>query len=77
MADRERTYLRMSAMERERPQHELIPDDEHRNREAALDNTIADSFPASDPPSSIPNPNDRSLIARKLPIDDQVESRNE
>ena len=77
MADRERTYLLVSAMERERSQREPIADDERRNREAALDNTIADSFPASDPPSSIPNPNDRSLIARKLPIDGQVEPRNE
>ncbi len=25
-------------------------------RDEALDNTIADSFPASDPPSSIPDP---------------------
>jgi hypothetical protein len=33
-------------------------DDEARNREAALDRTIEESFPASDPPSSIPNPDD-------------------
>ena len=31
-------------------------EEEARNREAGLDRTIADSFPASDPPSSIPNP---------------------
>jgi len=30
--------------------------EEQRIREAALDKTIADSFPASDPPSSNPNP---------------------
>jgi hypothetical protein len=30
--------------------------DERRNREAALDRTIEASFPASDPPSTIPNP---------------------
>ncbi len=30
--------------------------DERRIREAALDETLANSFPASDPPSSIPNP---------------------
>jgi hypothetical protein len=33
-------------------------EEEARNREAALDRTIEDSFPASDPPSSIPNPDD-------------------
>lgn len=33
-------------------------DEEARIREAALDRTIEDSFPASDPPSSIPNPYD-------------------
>ena len=31
-------------------------EEENRIREAALDETIAASFPASDPPSSIPNP---------------------
>ncbi len=30
--------------------------DETHVRDAALDQTIEDSFPASDPPSSIPNP---------------------
>jgi hypothetical protein len=29
---------------------------EHRLREKAHDKTLADSFPTSDPPSSIPNP---------------------
>lgn len=32
--------------------------EERRIREAALDRTIEDSFPASDPPSSLPNPYD-------------------
>lgn len=30
--------------------------DEEELREKALDKTLADSFPTSDPPSSIPNP---------------------
>jgi hypothetical protein len=30
-------------------------------REAALDRTIEDSFPASDPPSSIPDPYDPTI----------------
>jgi len=32
--------------------------DERRLREAGLDKTLADSFPASDPPSTLPNPED-------------------
>jgi hypothetical protein len=31
---------------------------EREHREKNLDKTIADSFPTSDPPSSIPNPAD-------------------
>ncbi|HEU5337236.1 MAG TPA: hypothetical protein VFU27_14795 [Terriglobales bacterium] len=33
-----------------------IKAEERRKREAMLDKTLADSFPASDPPSSDPNP---------------------
>ena len=32
--------------------------DRHQEEEDALDETIEESFPASDPPSSIPNPAD-------------------
>jgi hypothetical protein len=41
---------------------EILPDErsgasrEWRRREKALDQTVEDSFPSSDPPSSIPNP---------------------
>jgi hypothetical protein len=35
---------------------EIIPAEERRKRELMLDKTLADSFPASDPPSSDPNP---------------------
>ena len=35
---------------------EMPTPDERRKREAMLDKTLADSFPASDPPSSDPNP---------------------
>lgn len=31
-------------------------EEERRKREAMLDQTLADTFPASDPPSSDPNP---------------------
>jgi hypothetical protein len=46
---------------------ERTPADEKTNeeraiREAALDRTIEDSFPASDPPSSIPDPYDPAAI---------------
>jgi hypothetical protein len=38
--------------------HHHTPDEERKIREAALDETIAESFPASDPPSSLPNPDE-------------------
>jgi hypothetical protein len=34
------------------------PGEEKARREKNLDKTIADSFPTSDPPSSIPDPDD-------------------
>jgi hypothetical protein len=41
-----------------RDHHDHSPAEEKRIREAALDETIAGSFPASDPPSSLPNPDE-------------------
>ncbi|HKW14357.1 MAG TPA: hypothetical protein VJS69_07730 [Candidatus Krumholzibacteria bacterium] len=41
------------------------PHDERAIREAALDETIEASFPASDPPSSIPNPADEEALVRQ------------
>jgi hypothetical protein len=38
--------------------HHHTPEEERRIREAALDETVAGSFPASDPPSSLPNPDE-------------------
>jgi hypothetical protein len=38
------------------PTHQHTPDEERIFRELGLDKTIADTFPASDPPSTIPNP---------------------
>jgi hypothetical protein len=36
---------------------QILPDErERRQREKALDQTVEDSFPSSDPPSSIPDP---------------------
>lgn len=50
--------------------HQHSPDEERRIREAALDQTLADSFPASDPLSSNPNPDDHSALERELPVED-------
>ena len=55
------------AMASEKTGHEHSPEEERRIREAALDETIADSFPASDPASSDPNPDDHSALERARP----------
>ena len=41
------------------------PDEERRSREAALDETIEETFPASDPLSSDPNPDDAAALERR------------
>jgi hypothetical protein len=43
-------------------EHHHTPEEERRIREAALDETIAESFPASDPPSSLPDPDDHDAV---------------
>lgn len=45
--------------------HQHTPAEERKIREAALDNTIEASFPASDPPSSDPNPDDDDAVERE------------
>ena len=47
------------------PRH--TADEERKVREAALDETIEASFPASDPPSSNPNPADYTAADRFSP----------
>jgi hypothetical protein len=42
----------------EEPKPEKLPKEDEETREESLDKTVADSFPASDPPSSIPDPDD-------------------
>jgi hypothetical protein len=48
---------------------QIIPDEqseakrERRIREESLDKTVEDSFPSSDPPSSIPNPGEEDPCA--------------
>jgi hypothetical protein len=43
---------------------------ERERREAALDETIEQSFPASDPPSSDPNPDNHDAITPETSEDD-------
>jgi hypothetical protein len=50
--------------------HRHTPEEERKIREAALDETIEESFPASDPPSTDPNPDNHDAIAPKTPEDD-------
>jgi hypothetical protein len=63
-------------MESENTRHQHTPEEERRIREAALDKTIADSFPASDPLSSNPNPDDHSAIQKQRPSDAALERGN-
>ena len=42
--------------------HQHTPEEERRIREAALDQTVEASFPASDPPSTNPNPDDHDAL---------------
>jgi hypothetical protein len=39
-------------------------DDENQKREKALDKTLADSFPTSDPPSTIPDPGEPDIVEK-------------
>lgn len=46
-------------------QHKQTPEEERQIREAALDRTLAETFPASDPPSTLPNPNDKTALSEE------------
>ena len=57
-------------------QHDHTADEERKIREAALDETIAETFPASDPPSTIPNPDEHDAPgAPELEKKSKVESQ--
>ncbi len=45
-------------------EHQHSREEERRIREAALDETIEETFPASDPLSTIPNPDDEGALER-------------
>lgn len=44
--------------------HHHTPGEERAIRDAALDETLEQTFPASDPPSSVPNPDDHEAARR-------------
>jgi hypothetical protein len=52
----------------ETPDHQHTPEEEREIREAALDRTIEGSFPASDPSSSNPNPDDHDALREASPL---------
>src|SRR6516225_5632922 len=59
---REKRPSNMVRVQRRDPEDRIVdPGDPQAKREKMLDKTIADSFPASDPPSSLPNPNEDSF----------------
>lgn len=47
--------------------HRHTPEEERRIREAALDETLDATFPASDPPSTLPNPDDHDALDDERP----------
>lgn len=52
-------------MPKSKRKHVHTPSEERAIREAALDQTIEESFPASDPPSSVPNPHNHDAARRR------------
>ena len=58
------------------PEHRHTPEEERKIREAALDETIAESFPASDPPSTIPNPDEDDVLEQIDEIENPFSSRD-
>jgi hypothetical protein len=48
-------------------EHHHTAEEERRIRERALDETLAETFPASDPPSTIPNPDNDADPAVEAP----------
>jgi hypothetical protein len=56
-ASREKRTSNIVRVQPRDPEDRIVdPGDPQAKREKMLDKTIADSFPASDPPSSLPNP---------------------
>jgi hypothetical protein len=65
----EKVQKRYSQVSRKEPQRSRDPEDrpvdenEEEIREKAMDKTLADSFPTSDPPSTIPDPGEEDSEA--------------
>jgi len=55
-------------------EHRYCEAEERRHREAALDRTIEESFPASDPPSTDPNPDAHDVVEQVVPDDGDTRS---
>ena len=51
--------------------------EERRIREAALDETLDATFPASDPLSSIPNPDDHDAVSETPPSSNRPRADND
>ena len=60
-------FTSANVQSRDPEDREVKSGDRKAKREKMMDKTIADSFPASDPPSSLPNPNDDSF-RRKIQL---------
>ena len=58
----------------DRAGHQHTEAEERLIREAALDETIAASFPASDPPSTDPNPDAHDALENLVPADTDTPS---
>jgi hypothetical protein len=50
---------------KKREEHKHTTEEERRIREAAMDETLEETFPASDPPSTIPNPDEDEALERE------------
>ena len=57
-------FTSASVRARDPEDREVKSGDRKAKREKMMDKTIADSFPASDPPSSIPDPNEDSFLRK-------------
>ena len=53
------------------PHPPIEEETERRNRERKLDDTLEDSFPASDPLSSDPNPDDHGVDEHEPAVEDR------
>jgi hypothetical protein len=55
-------------------EHSHTPEEERKIREAALDETVDASFPASDPPSTLPNPDEHDAVSGEPAASDKPEA---